>query len=239
MSKSIQKSFYLNYCTDLKVADYLRITAYILQLHLKLMQMFLPCWDFWFQFFTYWPSLHPQLFPLQPISQYLPRYLSRNGRISSHNSLVSFLLSCDFGECGIPPGWHLCLCFWCIGDTSHMSTANHSLRVQRVIARVWVGHGMVQIIILWYIFIIEVIVSGIVVGEVWRSWFENGPGERAGGQIHMTTAEWLWRNKSEIIGEILHFCLVDLFKFYIVIFYGVGTIVLQIFSHMCRLLTQK
>lgn len=201
--------------------------------------MFLPCWDFWFQFFTYWPSLHPQLFPLQPISQYLPRYLSRNGRISSHNSLVSFLLSCDIGECGIPPGRHLCLCFWCISDTSHMSTANHSLRVQRVIAWVWVGHGMVQIIILWYIFIIEVIVSGIVVGEVWRSWFENGPGERAGGQIHTTTAEWLWRNKSEIIGEILHFCLLDLFKFYIVIFYGVGSIVLQIFSHMCRLLTQK
>lgn len=46
MSKSVQKSFYLNYCTDLKVADYLRITTYILQLHLKLMQMFLPCWDF-------------------------------------------------------------------------------------------------------------------------------------------------------------------------------------------------
>lgn len=148
--------------------------------------------------------------------QYLPRYLSRNGLVTSHNPLVSVFYFCDGGECGeVTPGrQQLCLIFC---DTAHGKLprpqwAYVHCRGHSGVGRVWIIHREVVVIIqLSHIVVIVVILLGVagVVISFWavcqRATVCDGSGDGGGRQVHTTTAELFWGRKAKQRGRCSSF----------------------------------
>lgn len=106
---------------------------------MKLKVFFLPPWmeeskNHITAFYLWTSSICLQLIPMSifctPNStvQYLPRYLSRNGLIASHNPLVSVVLFYDGRQCGEEsPGRQLLFLCGCFSDIACLPTVHGNL----------------------------------------------------------------------------------------------------------------